>query len=121
MRAFLEAAHDNSLMRMGELWGSPRGPAIRSMDRSQMEQRLTVMRIYLAYEQYDFVTDQRGSALHDTPSRRTLRVRLTRNGCAPVVPISVVRYGRGWLVSDVDLQAAGNPAVHCAPPGSPSR
>lgn len=110
VRAFLNAVKGNSLRAMGDLWGTSGGPASRSMGAQELEQRLTVMRIYLEHERYEIVpaTD----ALR-TRGKEVVRVRLTRKGCTPVVPFTLVRYRGGWLISEVDLAAAGNPQRVC--------
>ena len=113
VRGFLDAVHASSLSRMGELWGSERGPARTYMKRDELEQRLTVMRTYLRHEKYEVLEPQGVPAASGVG--RTVRVRLQRNGCVPVVPFTVVPYGGGWLVSNIDLAQAGNPARPCGP------
>ncbi len=120
VRGFLNAVRANSLAAMGELWGSPRGPARSYMSREEMDQRLAVIRTYLEHERFEILESQ--AVLPAAPDgRRSLQVRLTRKGCTPVVPFTVVAYGSGWLVSDIDLSAAGNPQRRCSPPGSGDR
>lgn len=116
VRGFLNAVRANSLTAMGELWGSARGPARSYMKPEEMEQRLAIIRTYLEHESFEIVESQ---AVLPTGSegRRSLHVRLTRRGCTPVVPFTVVPYGGGWLVSDIDLSAAGNPQRRCPPQG----
>jgi hypothetical protein len=114
VRGFLNAVRVNSLPTMSELWGSTRGPARTYMNREELDQRLTVIRAYLTHESFEILESQ--SAFPPGPDgRRSLPVRLTRNGCTPVVPFTVVPYGGGWLVSDIDLSAAGNPQRRCTP------
>ncbi len=114
VREFLGAVRTGSLRTMSELWGTSRGPAARSMNPTELEQRLTVMRIYLEHEQFEFLPEERFVAAR---GKQVVRVRLTRRGCAPVVPFTLVRYREGWLVSEVDLAAAGNPQRSCVRPG----
>jgi len=119
VRGFLDAVHANSLSRMSELWGSERGRARTYMKRDELEQRLTVIRTYLQYEKFEMLESQGVPAA--TGNQRTVRVRLERNGCTPVVPFTVVPYGGGWLVSNIDLAQAGNPRRRCGankPPGT---
>lgn len=114
VRGFLNAVKANSLTAMGELWGSARGPARSYMKRDELDQRLTIIRTYLEHETFEILESQ--AAMPAGPDgRRSLQVRLTRRGCTPVVPFAVVPYGGGWLVSDIDLSAAGNPQRSCAP------
>ena len=76
-----------------------------------MERRLTVMRIYLENEEYEILAP--GAQMGLDEKQRVVRVQLTRRGCRPVVPFTLTRFGNGWLVSNVDLAAAGNPARAC--------
>jgi hypothetical protein len=113
VRGFLNAVRAGSLQSMSSLWGSGRGPARTYMPADELEQRLVVIRTYLAHEQFELV--EPSAELLPTADRRVVQVRLTRNGCTPVVPFTVVRYGSGWLVSEIDLAAAGNPQRSCRP------
>lgn len=116
VRSFLNGVKANSLSTMGETWGTSRGPAATYMDRAELEQRLTVIRTFLEHEKFEVLGSQAGG-LPTRDQRRVIQVRLTRRGCQPVVPFTVIPYGGGWLVSDIDLSAAGNPQRSC-PPGS---
>jgi len=112
VRAFMEAVHENSLATMGQLWGSTtRGPSVDFMDRTMLEQRLTVIKTYLAHEEYEILPPDASSLLPE--GQRQLRVRITRMGCTPVVPFTLGRWKSGWLISNIDLGAAGNPARPC--------
>jgi hypothetical protein len=112
VRSFLNAVKANSIAGMGELWGSKDGPASRWMERTKMEQSLTVIRIYLDHDKYEIMPPN-GASL-DAPERHRVDVRIYRhNGCTPVVPLTAIRAGEGWLVVDIDLAAAGNPAIPC--------
>lgn len=111
VREFMNAVRANRLRTMGALWGTARGPAAGSMPAAELEQRLTVMRIYLEHERYELVPD---SDAVGSGGRRVLRLRLFRKGCTSVVPFTLVRYRDGWLISEIDLAAAGNPARICA-------
>lgn len=112
VRGLLNAVKANSITGMAELWGSERGPASHWMNRDTMEQRLTVIRIYLAHDKYDIMPPN--GATVDAPGKHRVDVRLYRhNGCTPVIPFTTMRVGNGWLVWDIDLTAAGNPAVPC--------
>jgi hypothetical protein len=111
VRGFMNAVKANSLTAMGELWGSKDGPASHWMDRTQMEQRLTVIRTYLDHDKYDIMPPNETSIAPE--GRHRVDVKIYRKGCTPIVPFTLVRAGDGWLVWDVDLVAAGNPAVPC--------
>lgn len=119
IRRFLNAVKANSLTGMAELWGTDKGPASQSMDHAELDKRLTVIRTYLVHDSFEFqprnTMDATGTA------QRVLDIRLTRKACRPVVPFTVVRWGGGWLVQNIDLSAAGNPARQCAPESAPGR
>jgi len=108
----MSAVNANSLVAMGEVWGTERGPAVSYMDREVLEKRLTIIRSYLVHDSYELL-EASASALGMTSDRRVVQVRLVRQGCTPTVPFTVVRSGSGWLVSDIDLSAAGNPQARC--------
>ncbi len=109
--AFMNAVRANSLVGMADLWGSDRGRVKNYMNPDEVERRLTVMRIYLENEEYEILAP--GAQMGLDEKQRIVRVQLTRMGCRPVVPFTVTRFGNGWLVSNVDLAAAGNPARAC--------
>lgn len=112
VEAFMGAVKANDLRRMAELWGDQRGPALTYMKEEQLEPRLEIMRRYLQHERFVFVTENTGLGL--SAQRQTLRVRLFRRGCEPVVPFTLIAYREGWLISNIDLGAAGNPRRRCA-------
>jgi hypothetical protein len=109
----MNAVRADSHLAMGQLWGSSNGPAVSYMDPTVLEQRLTIMRVYLDHESYEIVEANSPGMDRAGSSRPVLRVRLKRGGCTPVVPFTMVRYRDGWLVAEIDLEAAGNPARMC--------
>ncbi|MBI4502537.1 MAG: hypothetical protein HY700_15430 [Gemmatimonadetes bacterium] len=111
VRAFMNAVKANSIVGLRDLWGTERGPAVSSMNLDQVDQRLTVIRTFLEHESYEF---EPGNSVDPVNSmQRIVRVRLTRKGCQPVVPFTTVPWKNGWLVKNIDLSAAGNPARTC--------
>ncbi len=114
VRSFLNAVKANNLAAMSEVWGSSRGPARTYMKQGELDQRLAIIRAYLEHEQFEILPSQSGVPVAE--GRRGVQVRLTRNGCTPVVPFTVAPYRGGWLVADIDLAAAGNPKRSCLPP-----
>ena len=81
------------------------------MSPDEVERRLTVMRVYLEHEEYEILPP--GAQPGNRDDQRVVRVQLRRRGCLPVLPFTLTRYGDGWLVSNVDLAAGGNPARTC--------
>ncbi len=112
---FLSAVRAEDLQGLAGLWGTSSGLAADRLDQSELEQRLTVMRIYLQHEEYAVLPDASDPTIAVEPGERLVIVRLTRNGCTPEVPFTLTPYAGGWLVKDVKLEAAGNPARICGP------
>jgi hypothetical protein len=115
VRSFMNAVKANSLVGMGELWGTADGPASVNMERATLDQRLTVIRIYLEHESFDIVSGDPVVGADIQPGERAVFVRLTRKGCTPTVPFTLVPYRDGWLIRNIDLAAAGNPSRRCTP------
>jgi len=110
---FMTAVKANDLDRMKNLWGSERGPASGYMDAEYLHRSLTVVQIYLNHTDYRILD---GPLPVDGKDRlRTFKVELQRpSGCHQVVPIDLVRANSGsWLINDIHLEAAGNPAKGC--------
>ncbi len=109
---FLAAVKANDLKRMGELWGTERGPAADNMNATVLQQRVTVIQKYLDHTGYRIIEGPLVVPDHD--QLRTFRVELQRTNCNQVLPIDVVRtHSGGWLVYDVHLESAGSPGGRC--------
>lgn len=116
---FLAAVKAKDQRRMGELWGTERGPASGSMNSDVLRQRLTVIQKYLDHTGYRIIEGPLLVAGRD--DLRTYRVELQRVNCNQVLPIDVIRTrSGGWLVYDVHLEAAGSPVGRCQPAGTSS-
>jgi hypothetical protein len=109
---FLAAVKANDLKRMGELWGTERGPAAESMNPDVLRQRVTVIQKYLDHTGYRVIEGPLLVPGHD--DRRTYRVELQRTNCNQVLPLEVIKTkSGGWLVYDVHLESAGSPSGRC--------
>lgn len=105
---FLDAVKAKDIPRMGELWGSARGPAAQWMSDSVVHMRMTVVQRYLAAPGYRIVEGP--LAVPGRADRRLYQVELQRPQCPHVQPIEIVQTrSGGWLVSDVHLESAGTP------------
>jgi hypothetical protein len=110
---FMQAVADSNLTAMASLWGSSSGPAARTGQPSDYERRITVMQAYLQNESHRIVSDT-----PEGEGRHALHVEIRRQLCSWNVPFTVIRLGDGsWIVNQVDLTAAGNPARPCVPGG----
>ncbi len=112
IQGFMGAVSSSDLVTMGSLWGTGRGPASDHMNSQILEKRLTVIRTYLRHQRFS-VLGQSTAAIPADERHRIYNVRLERDGCIRIVPFTMVRVGHGWLVENIDLAAAGNPAVAC--------
>ena len=112
---FMSAVKANDAKRMGTLWGTERGPAAEWMKSDELQQRLGVIQKYLSHAGYRVIEGPLPVAGQD--NQRRFRVDIQRpNGCNIVLPIDLVRTKAGtWLVLDVHLDVAGNPAAGCKP------
>lgn len=114
---FMEAVADSNLTLMGNLWGTAAGPAAKTNQPSDWERRIAIMRAYLQNESHRIVSD----APDASDSRHSIQVELRRQLCTWVVPFTAIKAGDGtWLVNQVELTAAGNPARPCVPGGEDS-
>jgi hypothetical protein len=94
---------------LATLWGTARGPASRTHQPTDYQRRIAIIQAYLRNESYRLTAD-----MPETDSRRALQVEIRRQACTWSVPFVAVRTGDGsWLVNQVDLTAAGNPARPC--------
>ncbi len=113
VESFMQAVADSNLTRMAQLWGSSGGPSATTRQPADYERRIAIMQAYLRNESH--------RVLPSTPSgseaRQDLQVEIRRELCTWVVPFTAIKTGNGWLVNQVDLTQAGNPARPCAPGG----
>jgi hypothetical protein len=118
VRQFMVGVEQRDMPVMGAVWGTAdRGPASGWMNPEELERRLAVMGVYLANDEYEVLPP----AFEPLPTvrQRHVRVRITRAGCEHTVPFTLVQYGDGWVISAIDIAAAGNPQRTCeAVPGT---
>lgn len=113
MREFIKAAADSNLARMGQLWGTSRGPAAQTGVPDNFEKRLVVFQLYLRADSAKIASDVAMSGKDD---EREVKVDIYRQGCKKQVPAVMIRLSnKGWIVNNIDLAPAGNPARPCEP------
>jgi len=114
VEAFMQAVADSNLAHMADLWGTAAGPAAKTRQPADWERRVAVMQAYLQNESHRIVSD--GPATPAAEGRRSVQVEIRRQLCTWMVPFTAIRLGDGtWIVNQVDLTAAGNPARPCVP------
>jgi hypothetical protein len=109
---FMQAVADSNLARMADLWGTSAGPAAKTRQPADWERRVAIMHAYLRNESHRVVSD----APAGSDARHNVQVEIRRQLCTWVVPFTAIRLADGsWIVNQVDLNAAGNPARPCVP------
>ncbi len=109
VQGFMQAVADSNLDKMATLWGTSNGPAAKTRQPPDYERRIVIMQAYLRNQSYRITSD-----VPQSPDRRNMQVELKRQACTWSVPFVAVKTGDGsWLVNQVDLTAAGNPARPC--------
>ncbi len=109
---FMKAVADSNLTAMAGLWGTAKGPAGRTHQPADYERRIVVMRSFLANDDFRIQSD----AEDNSPARHAVQVQIRRGACTWSVPFGVIQLVDGnWIVNQIDLTAAGNPARGCDP------
>jgi hypothetical protein len=111
----MKAVADSNLAKMATLWGTAGGPASETKQPPDWQRRIAIMQAYLRSDSYRLTADVPGS----DQNHRDLQVEIKRQTCTWSVPFTAVRSSKGWLVTQVDISAAGNPARPCAEAGTP--
>lgn len=105
----MQAVADSNLTKMASLWGTARGPASQTKQPADYERRIAIMQAYLRNDSFRVVSEAR-----DSDTRHSFQVLIRRQTCSWTVPFVTVKTGDGaWLVNQVDIGAAGNPARPC--------
>lgn len=109
VRGFMQAVADSNVDKMASLWGTASGPASQTRQPQDYERRVAIMQAYLRHDSYRVTSD-----VEEAATRRSLQVELKRQTCTWSVPFVSIKANNGsWLVNQVDLTAAGNPARPC--------
>ena len=107
---FLQAVSDSNLQKMASLWGTAAGPAAKTNQPPDYQRRIVIIQAYLKNEGATVTSD----APDGGADRHLVQVELRRDLCTKTVPFTVIRLADNtWLVNQVDLGAAGNPARPC--------
>ena len=105
----MQAVADSNLPKMADLWGTPSGPAARTNQPADWERRIAIIQAYLRSDSFRLISD-----VPETDGRRAVQVEIRRQACTWSVPFTVIKTGDGsWLINQIDLTQAGNPARPC--------
>jgi hypothetical protein len=106
----MQAVADSNVEVMASLWGTVNGPAARTKQPPDWQRRVAIMQAYLRNHSFRITSDEPEAGA----DRRALQVEIKRDTCTWSVPFVAVKSRDGsWLVTQVDLAAAGNPARPC--------
>ena len=96
---FLRAANNGDLQAMSTQWGTKDGPARETMDRTQLEKRLTILACYFKHDSERVVAEAAGSA-----GRRDVRVELRKGNLIRQTTFYTIKGpGDRWYVENMDL------------------
>lgn len=110
VRSFMQAVADSNVEKMASLWGNANGPASKTNQPQDWQRRVAIMQAYLRNQSFRIKSDEQEADVN----RRLLQVEIKRDTCSWTVPFVAVKSRDGtWLVTQVDLAAAGNPARPC--------
>jgi hypothetical protein len=97
---FVRAANAGDLQAMSAEWGTKDGPARESMDRTQLEKRLTILACYFMHVSARVVGEAPGSG----GGRRDVRVELRKGNLVRQTTFYTIKGpGDRWYVENMDL------------------
>ena len=106
----MQAVADSNLVKMATLWGTASGPASKTNQPPDWQRRIAIMQAYLRNDSFRITSDEPETDVN----RRVLLVEIKRSSCTWTVPFTAVKTGNdSWIVTQMDLAAAGNPARPC--------
>jgi hypothetical protein len=106
----MQAVADSNVVKMANLWGTASGPAARTNQPPDWQRRVAIMQAYLRNDSFRVTSDEPETNVN----RRALQVEIKRQACTWSVPFTAIKIRDGsWIVTQVDLAAAGNPARPC--------
>jgi hypothetical protein len=106
----MSAVADSNLAKMASLWGTANGPASKTRQPPDWQRRIAIMQAYLRNDSFRITSDRPDP----DDNRRAQQVEIKRRTCTWSVPfVSIKTRSGSWLVTQVDLAAAGNPARPC--------
>jgi hypothetical protein len=98
---FLRAANAGDLQAMSAEWGTKDGPARETMDRTQLEKRLTILACYFKHDSARVIGDAPRSG-----GRRDIRIELKKGNLTRQTTFYTIKGpGDRWYVENMDLAA----------------
>jgi hypothetical protein len=111
---FLVAVRSRDLQAMSTVFGTTKGPARETMDRTELEKREIILACYFNNDSYRVLGEQSGQSNH-----REIRVELKRGAQTRQTTFYAIEGPGGrWYVDNMDIAAVRD---FCGNPGTPSR
>jgi hypothetical protein len=96
---FLSAVKAQDLQAMGAIWGTDRGPARETLDRTDLDKRLVLLQMCYDHDRFQILDETTASE-----AVRVVRVQITRGNRTKTPGFRVVRGpSRRWFVEDTDF------------------
>lgn len=108
---FLAAVNAKDIQAMGTVFGTNKGPARQTVDRTELEKRLIILSCYFAHDSARTLGEDRGVQGH-----REVRVELKKGNMTRQTTFYTIQGPGGrWYVDNMDIAAVrdfcGNPGT----------
>jgi hypothetical protein len=109
---FLVAVRNRDLQAMGTVFGTNKGPARETMDRTELEKREVILACYFNNDSYRVLGEQAGQGGH-----REVQVELKRGSQTRQSTFYAIKGpGDRWYVDNMDIASVRD---FCGNPGNP--
>jgi hypothetical protein len=110
---FLVAVRNRDLQAMSTVFGTNRGPARETMDRTELEKREIILACYFNNDSYRILGEQSGQDDH-----REVRAEIRRGAQARQTTFYAIKGpGDRWYIDNMDIASVRD---FCGNPGTPS-
>jgi len=108
---FLTSVNVKDIQAMSTVFGTNKGPARETMDRTELEKRLIILACYFTHDSARILGEDRGTAGH-----RELRVEVKKGNMTRETTFYAIQGpGRRWYVDNMDIASVrdfcGNPGT----------
>jgi len=111
VQEFLKAVNAKDIQAMSSVFGTDKGPARETMDRTELEKRLVILACYFNHDTNRILGEASGTGGH-----REVRVELNKGNMSRQTTFYAIQGpGRRWYVDNMDIAAVrdfcGNPGT----------
>ncbi|MEI2721010.1 MAG: hypothetical protein V9E87_12900 [Gemmatimonadales bacterium] len=112
---YIRAASDSNLVRMGQLFGTDKG-SLMGRRVEGTDKRMMITQAYLHGVKVRALSEVHGAKGNE----RIVTTEIARGACKVVLPVTAVESNKeGWLVRNLDLDAASKVNQACSGGGQP--